>query len=69
MQMVVDRPGYFGRRRDTRVEFYDDLFGVKRWAEMWQIGQKFVPFEEAVKFYDDAYLQFLKKHLISFNMS
>jgi hypothetical protein len=62
MLQIVDRPGYFGRKRSNRVEFYDNLFGEGRWAEMWEVSRHAVGFEQAVALYDDAYYVFLAEH-------
>lgn len=61
MLQVVDRPGYFGRKRTKKVEFYDNLFGEGKWSECWEIDGKIVPFEKAVELYDAAYYELLSR--------
>ena len=52
---IVDRPGYFGKRRAEKEAEYNRLYGDK-WLECWQMGcGPFMTFEEAVYFYDLSY--------------
>lgn len=57
---VVDRPGYFGKRRREKEAEYDAVYA--NWRECWQIGPYAYSFDEAVLLYDDAYYEHLKTH-------
>lgn len=59
MYQIVDRPGYFGDKRQQRVDFYDNLFGADRWSEMWEVDGSLVSFAKAVSMYDESYYQHL----------
>ena len=52
---VLDRPGYFGKRRREKEVEYNAAHGLGGWQEMWQVGDWFFSFEEAVALYDGAY--------------
>ena len=62
MLQIVDRPGYFGHKRQRRCTFYDNLFGVGRWREMWEVDGRSVPFDHAVSLYDESYYLHLQAH-------
>src|ERR1700722_7735834 len=57
--LILDRPGYFGKRRREREADYDAQHGPGRWQECWQVGAWILSFEEAVTLYDDAYFEHL----------
>lgn len=59
---IVDRPGYFGSNRPAIEASYNEKYGVGKWKEMWQVYGKIIPFEEAVTYYDQAYLVYLLSH-------
>ncbi len=62
MQVIVDRPGRFGIKREKRVEFYDNMFGHEHWSECWQVGSRVLNFLQAVELYDQSYHQFLAEN-------
>lgn len=51
---IVDRPGYFGKKRAEYVERYNREY-PNGWAECWQVNGWIYSFLEAVTLYDDAY--------------
>jgi ribosome modulation factor len=55
----VERPGYFGRRRQERHQAYDGLYGPSNWRLAWQIGERMGGFDEVVMLYEDAYVLYL----------
>lgn len=57
---IVDRPGYFGKRRPAKVEMYDFLYGEGRWQECWEVEGRTLGFEHAVALYDLAYEIYLR---------
>jgi hypothetical protein len=59
MLQVVDRPGFFGRKRERKVSFYNNLYGEGKWSEMWEVGGRLVGFHRAVELYDEAYYCYL----------
>jgi hypothetical protein len=64
----VERPGYFGRRRDEKMAAYDTLWGRGHWKICWLVQHhdghlEENTFEEACKkYYERSYIEFLKKH-------
>ena len=62
MQIVVHRPGYFGKQRLKMIAAYNIIFGVGKWEERWEVNGLYLPFEAAVQLYDQSYLDFLKAH-------
>ena len=61
---VVERKvGQFGRKRNEIFKSYDEKYGSGAWRVAWQVeDDNCVPFEETIKYYDEAYLKFLDKH-------
>ena len=63
----VDRPGYFGKRRDTALMRYDIEYGAGNWRLAWVVpGFKAGPslaldFVQACKvIYEESYIQYLQ---------
>ena len=58
----VERPGYFGRRRDQIVLGYDTKYGAGQWRLVWIVdGGATHTFEDACKyFYEESYYLYLK---------
>lgn len=58
----VERPGYFGRRRDERIAQLDERYGKDRWQLAWWNGSTFVPFKQACEqLYEESYFRYLSK--------
>jgi hypothetical protein len=55
----IERPGYFGRRRQERYQEYDAQYGPGNWRLTWQIGERMGGFDEVVILYEDAYVLYL----------
>jgi hypothetical protein len=64
-EVVLDRPGYFGKRRPEIAARYDAEYGVGGWDEAWQVNELLYSFDEAVTLYDDAYLQHLSEFSVA----
>jgi len=60
---VVERPGYFGKRRPELVAGFDSKYGHGKWKELWEVGGKLVDFKDAIAHYEDSYYQFLKNNV------
>lgn len=57
----VDRPGYFGRRRDTIIARYNATYGSDGWRLRWVVGDVAFDFFDACKlFYEESYYRHLK---------
>lgn len=57
----VERPGYFGRRRDEKIANLNTQYGKGNWKLAW-VDDKLLEFEEACMMrYEESYYQFLKK--------
>lgn len=54
---IIDRPGYFGKRRREIEAGYTARFGPGGWQECWQVRGRIYSFAEAVTLYDEAYYQ------------
>ena len=61
MWKLVERPGYFGRRKEEKINHYNSLYGKDNWALHWVVDSKFFSFIQAcVLFYERSYLCYLK---------
>jgi len=67
----VERPGYFGRRRDLKISGYNARFGIGNWRIAWVVesnpatGMERGAFEfndACERFYDEAYFRWLRDH-------
>jgi hypothetical protein len=58
----VERPGYFGARREVRYREFGEQFGPDKWRIVWYIGQRIGAFSEAVMLYEDAYFVWFAAH-------
>ncbi len=58
----VDRPGYFGKKRDEILEGYDKKYGKNGWRLVWKIGDIDLDFLGVCAIYEDSYFEFLKKN-------
>lgn len=56
---TVERPSYFGKRRDSILAGYDETYGVGNWRIMWEINGVVYDFDHAIELYEDAYYLFL----------
>ena len=62
MWETIDRPGYFGAKRDAKHLEYDQRFGVGEWRIAWQVGESIVGLDGAVMLYEDAYFEFIRSN-------
>jgi hypothetical protein len=60
--IIQERPGYFGERRDSLMNLWDETFGISCWALAWQWGNKFLEMRDALTLYEDAYFQYFKNN-------
>lgn len=58
----VERPGYFGSRRDEIHRGYDARYGAGNWRLAWRIGEAESDWAGMVMLYEDAYYHFLTIH-------
>src|SRR3990172_5735371 len=59
---TVDRPSYFGKKRDEIQAGYDKKYGKGNWQIMWEIDGGIHSFDDAIQLYEDAYYEFLKNN-------
>lgn len=59
---TIDRPGYFGKKRDELVRGWNSQFGECSWRIAWQWGNQFIEKPEALQIYEDGYYEFLKSN-------
>ena len=52
---TLERPGYFGEKKDAIHEGYNARFGQWGWRIRWQWEDRILDFPEACQFYEDAY--------------
>ena len=55
----LERPGYFGSRRDELCAGYDQRFRAGRWRLAWAYGELSLTRAEMCMIYEDAYLAFM----------
>ncbi|MBI5148203.1 hypothetical protein HZA33_00820 [Candidatus Pacearchaeota archaeon] len=58
---TIERPGYFGKKRDEIFEEYDKKYGAGDWRLAWQFGSVIIPRIMALSVYEDGYYEFLKR--------
>lgn len=68
MKKLVDRPGYFGRRRDEKVAALNAQYGEGKWRLIWLLGEANDPRSRRYDFiaacrylYERSYFEFLKE--------
>jgi len=60
MWTSIERPGYFGRKKDEKIAALDMLHGKGQWRLAWSIGGPTFDFFNACRyFYEEAYFQWL----------
>lgn len=59
---TVERPGYFGKKRDELVAKCDKEYGKGNWRLAYQWGILVIEREQAIQIYEDAYYEFLKNN-------
>lgn len=59
---VIERPGYFGSRRDEIQRGYDARYGRGNWRLAWRVGEAETDWSGMVMLYEDAYYHFLMEH-------
>ena len=57
---IVDRPGYFGEKRDKLQAGFDKKYGLGSWRIAWEFGGLVVPRAEALQLYEDGYYEHFK---------
>lgn len=58
---TVDRPGYFGRRRDEKIATLNENYGVGNWRLVWTGNNEALEFRDACElFYEKSYLYYLQ---------
>lgn len=59
---IVERPGYFGKKRDQIQAGYDERYGKDNWRIAWQIGALVVERSAALMLYEDGYYHHLQSN-------
>jgi hypothetical protein len=54
---TIERPGYFGKKRDLIFENWNQQYGKDKWRIRWKWDGEIIRFEDACQVYQDAYLQ------------
>ncbi len=52
---TLERPGFFGSKKDEIIRQYNEMFGEENWRLMWQWNDGVVPYIEACQLYEDGY--------------
>jgi hypothetical protein len=52
---TIDRPGFFGKKREEFYARYDSELGKDNWRLAWQWNNRTLPFIEACQRYEDGY--------------
>jgi len=58
---TVDRPGYFGKKRDELFTLWNNIYRSNNWRIAYQWGNLVIPKEIGIQIYEDAYVDYLKK--------
>lgn len=56
---TVERPSFFGKKRDSKTAEYDEKYGKGNWRIMWKIHDKVYDFNIAIQLYEDAYFVYM----------
>jgi hypothetical protein len=57
---IIERPGYFGSKRDEIQGLFEREYGSGRWRIAWQFGERILQKPEALQIYEDGYYEYLK---------
>lgn len=57
---TVDRPGYFGEKRDELQKSFDREYGNGNWRIAWEWGELILVRPEALQLYEDGYYEYFK---------
>lgn len=58
---LIERPGYFGKRRDKKIAAYNDLYGEGGWTIVWTTPWGFMEFNAACRYlYERSYFEYLR---------
>jgi hypothetical protein len=60
--ITIDRPGYFGEKRNELCSQFDKNYGLGSWRIAWQWGFQTIERTEALQIYEDAYYEHFKRH-------
>jgi len=60
MWKTIDRPGYFGKKRNEIQERYDKQYSPSNWRIAWEFGKLVLPQSEALQLYEDGYYEHFK---------
>ena len=61
MWITIERPGYFGNKRDELATMWNEKYGEDYWRIAWQWGDLVLERREALQIYEDGYYEFFKK--------
>ena len=62
MWKTIERPGYFGRKRDELYSLWDKQFGEGSWRLAYQWGNAVIPRNVGIQIYEDGYYEFFKNN-------
>lgn len=54
---TVERPGYFGEKRDELQAGFDSQYGMGNWRIAWEFGELALERSEALQLYEDGYYE------------
>jgi hypothetical protein len=64
---TIERPGYFGKKRDELFALWNSQYGENNWRIAWQWGDKVLEKEMALQIYEDAYYMYFKNNPVKLN--
>ncbi|MBU4502455.1 MAG: hypothetical protein KKA79_07700 [Nanoarchaeota archaeon] len=59
---TIERPGYFGKKREELAEKWNEEYGKGNWRLAYEWGKLVIPREEALQIYEDGYYEWFKKY-------
>lgn len=60
--LLYHEAGYFGKKRDERVEGLNARFGEGNWTLAWDVERRIVGQRDAIQLYEDAYVEHLQNN-------
>jgi len=59
---TIDRPGYFGGKRDNLQKGFSEKYGASNWRITWQWGLQVIERPEALQIYEDGYYEHFRNN-------
>ena len=62
MWKTIEKPGYFGKKRDQKYKEFNQTYGEDNWRLAYTWNNEIIDREFALKIYEDGFYEFLKNN-------